>query len=229
MINAQQQLVGTWTSSLDGSDNSANIARLEQGLVWITVEIQHTIDAFTSQILPDAGTGQPLTIKMPVSATLSSGTVYWWPDNAATQACVANLTAGCLYLRKAVTNADFSNTGFVTFQVGQSVTSPAGGFYQVTAGNDVALIVGVTAACVIVVLVVVVGAIYFRRNPAAWAAFKSWFASSALPLSSHRAQGSEQGQDRQAQLLVSSVVLASAGQSAAHPFPFFDHQSASPK
>ena len=122
---------------------------------------------------------------------MTNGAVYFWPDNEATRACIANPTAGCTYLRQQVPNAKFNSNGYVTFAVGAryemclvaidwfshrfSVTQPAGGYYQVSAGNDIALIVGVTAACVCIVLAVVASAIYFRRHPAAWATFKAWF------------------------------------------------------
>jgi len=170
-FNSQKELTDTWTRSYSGGDNTANIARLEKGLIWVTVMVSG--ETFESQILPDPNSGAPLMVKMPVSVTLTNGQVFFWPDNNQSRQCLFNPTAGCNYLRTTIAGATFSN-GYAYFAVGASVTTPASGFYQVSPGNDIPLIVGVTAACVCITLVVVISAIYFRKHPAAWAAFKSW-------------------------------------------------------
>jgi hypothetical protein len=109
-----------------------------------------------------------------VSVSITEGTVYFWPESEAAKACIVDSSdTSCNYLRQKVDGAVFKN-GFVTFPVGSSVTQPAGGFYIVSAGSDVGVIVGATAACVCLTLIVILSAIYFRKHPQHWDSFKAW-------------------------------------------------------
>ena len=102
---------------------------------------------------------------MQVSLSLTSGNVYFWPDSPSARDCVLGTSdTGCNYLRQSVSGAVFEN-GHVTFQVGNSASSPAGGYYQVVPGSSVGVIVGATAACVVITLAVILAAIYFRKRP----------------------------------------------------------------
>ena len=108
---------------------------------------------------------------MPVSVSLTYGTVYYFPPEAA--ACMVNFVAGCVTYRQAVPGATVTG-GYAQFEVGGSVSRPVGGYYQVSAGSNVAIIVGTTAACLFVTLTVLAGSVYFRKHPDKWDAFKLW-------------------------------------------------------
>ena len=111
---------------------------------------------------------------MPVSVALTYGDVYHWPDTEAARLCIMNGddSTGCNRLRSKV-DASISD-GVATFRVGRSQTNPAGGYYQVSSGSNVPLIVGIAMACFIVVLCLVGGAVYFRKHPQKWEAARGW-------------------------------------------------------
>ena len=110
-----------------------------------------------------------------MGATLSNGIVYYWPTSNESWTCLLAPTSGCSYIRQQITNVTYSN-GYAYFTVG-AFAQPAGGYYrlcrrsafvnvlmfflvaEVSAGDDVPLIVGITAACVCVVVAVVVSAV----------------------------------------------------------------------
>jgi hypothetical protein len=66
-FTSQKELVDTWAHNKNGGNNMPNIAKLEQGKIWVTVQING--ESFTSQILPDVGSGDPLVLKMPVCSS----------------------------------------------------------------------------------------------------------------------------------------------------------------
>jgi len=167
-VNGNNAISAVWTSI-----SSADMLKVEAGEVWVTL----VIDGVTYSGLPevDESTGLPMTVRVPVSPSLSYGKVYFWPaSEPAARACVVNgsSSTSCNLLRQEI-DASISD-GEALFTVGASQTQPAGGFYQVSQGSNLALIVGVTISCFIVAVAIVGGAVYFRKHPDQWSGFKAW-------------------------------------------------------
>eukprot|EP00042_Codosiga_hollandica_P057950 m.867356 g.867356 ORF g.867356 m.867356 type:complete len:1326 (+) comp59728_c0_seq2:80-4057(+) len=166
-FNGNREIADVWLTSM------AVVQLLERG--QLTISITAGQDTVSAPLLPVPGSGSPLQIKMPISVSIAQGKVYHWAEDPNLKDCVAQAGSvmGCNFRRTEIANPVFKS-GYVTFSVGGSVASPAGGYYQVEPGSNVGLIVGVTAACVCVTLIVVLSAIYFRKRPEQWAAFKAW-------------------------------------------------------
>jgi hypothetical protein len=109
-----------------------------------------------------------MSIVMPVSVTVQYGKVYYFKNRA----CVDNFVKGCEFERVEVPAV--ISGGQATFTRGASLTEPAGGFYQVSSGNSLPIIVGVTVACVVLAMAAVGAAVYFRKHPSEWASFKEY-------------------------------------------------------
>ena len=107
--------------------------------------------------------------------TTQYGSVYFYPATAQGAACAsgqADLTL-CGSIRQVVANAQVSN-GQAVFQVGASSTNPAGGYYYVSPGTNLGIVIGVTIACVVAALAAVLSAVYFRMHPDKWMSLKMW-------------------------------------------------------
>ncbi len=104
------------------------------------------------------------------------GSVYFYPQtNPNSAACAQGLkdSSVCSPIREVVSNAQISN-GQAVFQVGGSTTNPAGGYYFVSPGSNLGIVIGVTIACVVAALAAVGAAVYFRKHPDKWSSFKQW-------------------------------------------------------
>mmetsp|Transcript_24311 Transcript_24311/g.72639 ORF Transcript_24311/g.72639 Transcript_24311/m.72639 type:complete len:1418 (-) Transcript_24311:1276-5529(-) len=128
---------------------------------------------FTGTVPINPESGRPITITIPVAAAFSYGEIYRWPINNRTTACFVN-KIGCdsVYTddsRETISDASCSG-GRCTMER----SSSAGGYYQVSSSNTVALIVGITFGVLIFSALMVGSALYFRRNPEKWQALKDW-------------------------------------------------------
>ncbi len=103
------------------------------------------------------------------------GSVYFFPDSPQGALCARGLAdpSLCSALRQLVAGAAVGQ-GTAQFQVGGSTTNPAGGYYYVSPGSNLAIIIGVTVACVVAALAAVGSAVYFRKHPDKWVSAKLW-------------------------------------------------------
>jgi len=166
-FNVNYELESTWTRV-----SKEAIWAIEGGRAWVTLTVDG--QSYRGRVEKDPESGEPLVVTMPVSVALTYGDVYHWPDTEAARLCIMNGddSTGCNRLRSKV-DASISD-GVATFRVGRSQTNPAGGYYQVSSGSNVPLIVGIAMACFIVVLCLVGGAVYFRKHPQKWEAARGW-------------------------------------------------------
>lgn len=128
--------------------------------------------AYWGTIPLDPETGKPITIVIPVAAAFSYGAIYRWPINNRTTACFMQ-GIGC----DAVFTDDNRETiDDATCSGGTcSMTrTQAGGYYQVSSANTLALVIGITFGVIIFSALLVGGALYFRRNPDKWESVKEW-------------------------------------------------------
>jgi hypothetical protein len=159
---------GKWTQVTDD-----NIRAFETGKVWVSL----TVEGVRYSGLPelDERSGSPIVIRLPVSVSMAYGDVYHWPDTEAARLCIENAdeSTGCNLLRRKVDGATIKD-GEARFAVGASQTRPAGGYYQVSQGSNVPLIVGIAVACFIFALTLVGSAVYFRKHPQKWTSVRAW-------------------------------------------------------
>eukprot|EP00051_Salpingoeca_urceolata_P010125 m.123447 g.123447 ORF g.123447 m.123447 type:complete len:1382 (-) comp16588_c0_seq1:189-4334(-) len=155
------------------------IRSIEQGNTWVTVSTIHDTDgtptaSFSARLSPDPESGKPIEMTMPVAVALRYGDVFHYQDTAEARECIdGTRTSGCSFLRQKVDTAEVSG-GEAKFWVSGSQCLQAGGYYQVSEGSNLPIIVGVTVACVLVALVAVGAAVYFRKHPEKWASAKSF-------------------------------------------------------
>jgi hypothetical protein len=129
-------------------------------------------DPYWGAIPIDPESGKPITLVIPVAAAFSYGAIYRWPVNDRTTACFMQ-GVGCDAVftddsRETISSASCSG-GTCTMERTQ-----AGGFYQVSSANTIALVIGITFGVIIFSALLVGGALYFRRNPEKWDAVKEW-------------------------------------------------------
>jgi hypothetical protein len=142
-----------------------------------TVDVALSLDGDMFVGKPDRvpNSGQPMEVRLPVSPSLTYGKVYFWPaTEPAARECVlsGSTSTACNLLRQEIPAS--VRGGEAVFQVGASQTQPAGGFYQVSEGSNLALIVGVSISAFILAVAIVGGAVYFRKHPDKWDAFRAW-------------------------------------------------------
>lgn len=161
-VTAENAIEGVWAAMEDDS-----MEAVKQGEMWLILELADT--EYRGLAAPKEGTGSAAQVKMPVSVSMTYGRVYRWPDTTLGRQCVLenpNLP-GCSYAREEVCSSCVSG-GEAEFSVQRS------GYYQVSSGSNLPIIVGVTAACLVVVLAAVGSAMYFRKHPDKFEAFKAW-------------------------------------------------------
>eukprot|EP00730_Choanoeca_flexa_P007634 TRINITY_DN12364_c0_g1_i1.p1 TRINITY_DN12364_c0_g1~~TRINITY_DN12364_c0_g1_i1.p1 ORF type:complete len:1352 (+),score=367.27 TRINITY_DN12364_c0_g1_i1:132-4187(+) len=167
-LNGNSDIEGIWNAV-----PAADIVSFEAGEVWLRLSLGD--QAFQGQPPKMEGTGAPMEVRIPVSPSLEYGKVYFWPaTEPAARGCVVNgsSSTGCNLLRQEI-DASIKD-GEAVFSVGASQTRPAGGFYQVSQGSNLALIIGVTVACFLMAIMIVGGAVYFRKHPDKWKSVKAW-------------------------------------------------------
>jgi hypothetical protein len=131
-----------------------------------------TNQPFSGTVPLDPESGRPMTLTIPVAAAISYGAIYRWPVN--------NLTTGCFVYGvgcDSVYTSDSRETIDAASCSGGECTlerQQAGGYYQVSSTNMIALIVGITFGVLIFAAMLVGSAVYFRRNPDKWDAVKQW-------------------------------------------------------
>jgi hypothetical protein len=110
-----------------------------------------------------------------ISVTMQYGNVYHFPDTPLGAQCASGQGDSllCATIRRQVSDAEVAD-GAATFRVGGSATTPAGGYYYVSPGTNLAIIIGVTIACVVAALAAIGSAVYFRKHPGKWDAVKTW-------------------------------------------------------
>jgi len=149
------------------------VVAFETGQMWVSV----TADGVEYRGLasPNPATQQSITVRIPVSVTMQYGSVYYYPDTPLGSSCARGLAdpTTCASIRQTVDSATVTD-GAATFQVGGSSTNPAGGYYYVGTGTNLAIIIGVTIASVVVALAAVGSAVYFRKHPTKWMSLKAW-------------------------------------------------------
>lgn len=127
---------------------------------------------FVGTIPIDPESGRSISLSIPVAAAFSYGAIYRWPVNNRTTACFMN-QIGCDAVftddsRETIEGASCSG-GACSMERQQ-----AGGYYQVSSSNTLALVIGITFGVVIFASMLVGGALYFRRNPDKWVSAKAW-------------------------------------------------------
>jgi hypothetical protein len=161
-LNAAAELEGEWVRVPADA-----IRAIEAGAMWLHVTVAGV--KYAAQMTTVPNTGAPIVITMPVTVTVAYGNVYYFRDRT----CIDNYVKGCEFARELVDGATISE-GRAVFTRGSSVTQPAGGFYQISAGSNLPIIVGVSVGCIVLALVLVSSALYFRRRPSEWAAFRAY-------------------------------------------------------
>merc|ERR1712146_3209 len=95
----------------------------------------------------------------PVSPAVAYGDIQWFPDTPMTQACFER-GIGCDEVRtmseKEVVSGECKG-GECKIE-----RTNAGGYYQVESKDNIAVIVGVSVACVLLAMIFVGSAVYFR-------------------------------------------------------------------
>lgn len=165
-FNNQFEVEGRWNFDVEKS-----LDAIESGKMWVSLWLSSDTE-YTGLAASDPDSGRPITVRLPVTTAVSYGNVYYIPDTPNGRACVYEGTR-CNQVRRKVSGASIRN-GRAVFQVGGSARQPVGGFYQVSAGSDVPLIVSVTVACTIIALAAVGSAIYFRKHPDKWQRIRNW-------------------------------------------------------
>eukprot|EP00056_Hartaetosiga_gracilis_P013768 m.231079 g.231079 ORF g.231079 m.231079 type:complete len:1329 (-) comp13895_c4_seq1:92-4078(-) len=165
-FNPQFEVEGRWV----GIAPSA-FSAIEDGSMWVSIWFPGAVE-YTGLPPVDSESGKPMTIRMPVSVSVSYGDVYYFENSVAGRACVYNGT-NCHQLRQRVPGARIEN-GEAVFQVSGSQSMPAGGFYQVSSGNNVGLVAGVAVLLIILALATIGAAVYFRQHPEKWSNFKNY-------------------------------------------------------
>lgn len=167
-FTAQYTISGGWPNMAPNQ-----VLAFENGNMWMSLWIDG--NEYKGPATVNPSTLQSITIRIPVSVTMQYGNVYYYPDTPQGASC-ANGTGDslmCATIRTQVSNAVVSD-GQAVFQVGASTTTPAGGYYYVSPGTNLAIIIGVTIACVVASLGAIGSAIYFRKHPDKWQAVQSW-------------------------------------------------------
>ena len=167
-FTAQYTLTDSWSNlAVD------QILAFERGEMW--VELVADSISYVGPATTVPGSLQEITVSMPVSVTLQYGSVYFFPATTQGELCATGKldTATCSSLRQAVAGAVLGD-GVALFTVGGSTTNPAGGYYYVSPGTNLAIVIGVTVACVVVALAAVGSAVYFRKHPDKWVSAKLW-------------------------------------------------------
>eukprot|EP00052_Salpingoeca_macrocollata_P011461 m.88360 g.88360 ORF g.88360 m.88360 type:complete len:1333 (+) comp18065_c0_seq1:247-4245(+) len=169
-FNNDYQVTGVWSGT--AAEMRDSILDIENGRMWLTATIDGVeFSGLNTPTSPPVG----MTVRMPVSISLTYGKVYWLPDNKDGRDCALGVREdGCASIRVEVSNATVSN-GEAVFEVGASHTQPAGGYYYVSDGSNLAIIIGVSVACFAIAVAAVGSAIYFRKHPDKYASFKAYF------------------------------------------------------
>jgi hypothetical protein len=175
-INGAWEIEGT-ASGL----SPAAIRAVESGDIWLDVT---TID--TTQDTPvttswlgnapvEPETGGCLKITMPASVTAVSGKLYRYPMGVVGLRCATegSSDAGCIAMREEVGGATVKN-GQATACVGGSAVAASSGYYSVSEGTNLPLILGITVGAVVIALAALGAAIYFRKHEDRWEAAKEW-------------------------------------------------------
>jgi hypothetical protein len=167
-LNAAWEVEGMWAGL-----SVKQVVAIEEGRLSMTVSVDN--DQFEGAAMPDPESGKPIEIRIPVSISMEQGKVYYWPDNETGRRCINNATklSGCSFIRKRIETAEVLRGEAVIF-ASASKTTTAAGFYQVSAGNDLPVIVGVTVACIVTMLAAIGAAVYFRKHPDKWSEAKAW-------------------------------------------------------
>jgi hypothetical protein len=147
-------------SAADYTDPSAEL----EDLTCSGEMFQHVIET-------DPESGKLVTVEIPVAPALAYGDLYWWPIEPLTQACFERKQGWeeCKELSSREVVAAECSFGTCKFQ-----RSQLGGYYQVHSKNNAGLIALATILCVLLMMVFVGSAVYFRKNPDKWDSFKSW-------------------------------------------------------
>jgi len=166
-FNVNYQVEGYWTDM-----SIQQVLDVESGSVWVSLVIAGVTYSGLAERIED--TGQPIWVRMPVSVSMSYGDVYHWPNTPEAVQCVmtGSGSTGCNLLRTPLPSS--IQNGQVVFAVSGSTTAPASGYYQMSQGSNVAMIVAVSLSCFLVALATIGAALYFRKRPEKWQATRAW-------------------------------------------------------
>jgi hypothetical protein len=153
----------------------------------VTVEIKYLspegskahVHTLVGRITSVPGTGSEIDIKLDVSCAFSDDISIMRIDlTGSGDACMANPDlGGCKDRWSEVPNVKLQDCQ-AFFQVGGSTGVEPSGAYQAKKRSDLPIIVGVTVACVVLLLASVLSAVYFRnmsiKDPKRWEAVKSF-------------------------------------------------------
>lgn len=176
-IDARNEVLQTvWFGILGGEW----INKLSNGELWVDIKFptpeelnMSTCSGFEvkSQIDIDPESGKKIKVEIPVAPSIVYGDVFWWPINEITTACFERGEKCDQALQmsdRETVDADCGG-GFCKLEREQ-----AGGYYQVSSRDNLPIIAAVSTMCVLLALVFVGSAVYFRKNPEKWEAFKQY-------------------------------------------------------
>lgn len=168
ILNGAFEIEGTATGL-----SPAAIRAVETGNVWLDVTTGTT--NWLGQAPIEPGTGGCLDITMPASVTAVPGKLYRYPATESGRRCatLGSSDAGCTAMREVIGDATVKN-GQATACVGGSSVAASAGYYAVSEGTNLPLILGITIGAVVIALVALGAAIYFRKHEDRWEAAKEW-------------------------------------------------------
>lgn len=152
-------------------------AALESNNLWVKVQFPVATDSATctgdsyranSVTRPDSGGA--ITITIPTAAAISYGPVYYWPATAERTRCMEAGT--CTFDSTDHVELEGAECGGGSCTV--TCTKNCGGYYQVSAGSLLPLIIGCVVGALLISAMCIGSAFYFRRNPEKWDELKAW-------------------------------------------------------
>ena len=128
-------------------------------------------ESFQSVVQTDPESGQLVSVEIPVAPALGYGDLYWWPVEPLTQRCFERSEnwEDCKELSSREVVPAVCAYGSCKFQRAQ-----LGGYYQVHSKSNAGMIALAAILCVLVAIVFVGSAVYFRKHPESWDGVKKW-------------------------------------------------------
>jgi len=126
---------------------------------------------YQAVVQTDPESGQAVTVEIPVAPAMAYGDCFWWPVTRLTQKCFERGESWdeCkdLSSREVVPcDCSYGACTMLRFQVG--------GYFQVHSKSNAGIIALATLLCVMLALVFVGSAVYFRKHPESWDGVKKW-------------------------------------------------------
>lgn len=161
---------------LESANRESVRSALESNGLWVKVQFPTatdigtcTGDSYQANSVTRADSGSAITIAIPTAAAVSYGPVYRWPATPANVACMNS--GGCDLTTSDRTELEADCVGG-TCTV--SCSKDCDGYYQVSSGSLVPMIIGATVGALLISSMCIGSAFYFRRNPEKWEEIKAY-------------------------------------------------------